>query len=68
MKVVFINGKRNGYSVDQCGETLTVRELTEVLEGFDDDTPVYLNNDSGYTYGSITDNDVSDCDVETDDE
>lgn len=58
MNVLFINGKRNGYGVDQCGETLTVGELIEVLQEYDEDTPVYLRNDHGYTYGSITKNDI----------
>ena len=53
MNVVFINGNRDGYSIKQCGDTLTVGELKELLEDFNDDTPIYLNNDNGYTYGSI---------------
>ena len=52
--VLFINGKRNGYSPDQCGNTLTVEELIAYLEDFDPDMKVFLINDNGYTYGSIT--------------
>lgn len=59
MKALFIEGKRNGYGIDQCGRTLTVRELIEILEGFDEDRPVYLRNDNGYTYGSITEWDIN---------
>jgi hypothetical protein len=33
---------------------MTVGELIEYLEQFDEDTKVYLSNDNGYTYGSIT--------------
>ena len=51
---VYIEGRRNGYSTDQCGRTMTVRDLIEYLEQFDEDPPVYLNNDNGYTFGSIT--------------
>lgn len=51
---VFIEGRRNGYSPEQCGRTMTVGELIEFLEQFDEDAPIYLNNDNGYTYGSIT--------------
>ena len=58
MNVLFINGKRNGYGVDQCGKTLTVRELIEELEEYDGDLPVYLNNDNGYTFGNITLSDI----------
>jgi hypothetical protein len=56
---VFITGKRNGYSPDDCGRTLTVGELIELLQEFDEESPVYLNNDNGYTYGSITRYDVN---------
>lgn len=58
MEELFINGKKNGYETDQCGKTLTVRELIEILQEYDEDSPVYLRNDSGYTYGSITRNDI----------
>ena len=56
--VLFINGKRNGYSPEQCGRTLTVGELIDILQGYEPDMEVYLKNDNGYTYGSITDYDV----------
>lgn len=53
--MVFIEGRRNGYAPNQCGETMTVGELIEFLQGqFDEDEPVYLKNDNGYTYGNIT--------------
>ena len=58
MEELFINGKKNGYDTDQCGETLTVRELIEILQEYDEDSPVYLRNDNGYTYGSITRSDI----------
>ena len=60
MNAIFIEGKRNGYDTEQCGRTLTVAELIEILQDFDEDAPVYLINDTGYTYGSITA-----CDINT---
>lgn len=51
--MLFIEGRRNGYSPDQCGRTMTVGELIEHLEQFDEGTKVYLSNDGGYTYGNI---------------
>lgn len=54
MEALFIEGRRNGYDPEQCGRTMTVGELIAYLEQFDEDTPVYLKNDNGYTYGSIT--------------
>lgn len=59
MDAIYIEGKRNGYGPDQCGQTLTVGELIEILEQFDEDSPVYLRNDNGYTYGSITERDIN---------
>ena len=55
---LFIEGKRNGYGTDQCGRTLTVGELIDMLSEYDEETPVYLRNDNGYTYGSITEWDI----------
>lgn len=60
MKALFINGKRNGYDPKQCGRTLTVGELIEILNNYDSDRPVYLRNDNGYTYGSIREYDIED--------
>jgi len=51
---VYIEGRRNGYAPDQCGRTFTVGELIAFLEQFDEDAEVFLNNDNGYTFGSIT--------------
>jgi len=56
--MIFINGKRNGYAPEQCGRTMTVRELISMLEEFDENEKVYLRNDNGYTYGSITGRDI----------
>ena len=56
MEVLYIEGRRNGYGPDQCGRTMTVGELIEFLSQFDEDMPIYLKNDNGYTYGSITEN------------
>lgn len=53
MNVLYIEGRRNGYDPDQCGETMTVSEMIEFLSQFDGDLPIYLNNDSGYTFGNI---------------
>ena len=52
--MLIINAKRNGYSPDQCGNTMTVGELMNYLEDFDLDEKIYLSHDRGYTYGSIS--------------
>ena len=51
---VMIENSRTGYTPRQCGRTFTVGELIEFLEQFDEELPVYLSNDNGYTYGSIS--------------
>ena len=44
---------REGYGVDQISRTMTVGELISFLEDYDEDTPIYLSFDNGYTYGGI---------------
>lgn len=57
---VTIEAHREGYGVDQIGHTMTVGELVSYLTQWDDDTPVCISNDNGYTYGSISYSDI-DC-------
>lgn len=54
MEKLFIEGRRDGYSPSQCYKTFTVGELIELLQDYDEDMEVYLKNDNGYTYGSIS--------------
>lgn len=51
--VLTINGAREGYAIDQINNTMTVGELINFLSDYDEDTKVMINNDNGYTYGSI---------------
>ena len=52
MKRLIIMAMRESYGKDDL-RTMTVRELREALEEFDDDAEVILSHDSGYTYGGI---------------
>ena len=52
MKKLIILAQRESYGVNDV-RTMTVAELREALEEFDDDAPVILSHDSGYTYGGI---------------
>ena len=54
-RAIFIEGRRDGYHPEQCDYIITVGELKEMLEQFNDDDKIFLSNDNGYTYGSITD-------------
>jgi len=67
MKKLIINAKRNGYSPDQYGQSMTVLELMAYLEQFDEEAQVFLSHDNGYTYGSITEQDFPD-DVDYDED
>ena len=54
MTNVYIDSRRDGYSPRQCHDTMTVGELIDILSQYDEDQPVYIRNDNGYTYGNIT--------------
>ena len=47
---------------------MTVGELIEILESFDPERPVFLRNDRGYTYGSITEEDIEDAEEVSNDD
>ena len=65
---VIINAKREGYGTDQIRNTMTVGDLIEFLEQFDEDSPVYIGNDrkeyGWYTYGGISGWDISEIEEE----
>ena len=54
MKALMINAMREHYGKDDV-RTMTVGELICLLEDFDEDLPVILSHDSGYTFGGIRD-------------
>lgn len=51
--VVLIRANRDAYFLSQVNDTMTVGELIEVLENYDEDDRVYLCHDNGYTYGGL---------------
>lgn len=55
MKRLIYSTFREGYGTDQIRKTMTVGELIAFLEDYDEDAPIYLSFDNGYTYGGITD-------------
>lgn len=51
--------RRSTYGLDGIDKsTLTVGQLKELLENYDDNTPICFSNDSGYTYGELYENDI----------
>lgn len=67
MEKLIYSASRDGYGIDQIRRTMTVGELIYFLSQYDEDTPVYLSFDNGYTYGGI-DEDRFDEDYEEDNE
>jgi len=57
MKAITIQATREGYSVAQVGNTMSIADLIDVLhemaDAYGEDTPVVISNDNGYTYGPI---------------
>ena len=56
-EVLIIEANREGYSIEQAENertAITVGELMRLLEDFDENTKIYISNDRGYTYGSVT--------------
>ena len=53
MAKLILSTTREGYGTDQIRRTMTAGELVEFLSDYDEDMPVYLSFDNGYTYGGI---------------
>ena len=70
-QVLIIEAKREGYSIEQAEnerEAITVGELMQMLEDFDEGTKVYISNDNSYTYRSVTEYRIREDWVDEDDE
>lgn len=54
-KAIVFEASRDGYGIDQIANgAMTVGELKQLLEDFDDDRLFVLSHDNGYTYGSVS--------------
>ena len=53
MNKLIYSTTREGYDVDQIYRTMTTGELIDFLSQYDEDTPLYLSFDNGYTYGGF---------------
>ena len=63
MNAIIIDTIREGYAPDQVHRTMTVRELIDFLEDFNDDTPIFLGFDKRYTYGGIREGLIEEMEV-----
>lgn len=60
-KALFIEGNRDCYHPEQReNSTITAKDLIAILQDFDEDAKVFIRNDNGYTYGTITYDDITD--------
>ena len=61
MEVAVIRATRDGYSIEQVvKKAITVKELIAELRQFDEESPVVISNDNGYTYGPVRRYDIYD--------
>lgn len=54
---VIMEVHRRGYSTEQITDTISVREMIEILSQFDEDAKIYTSHDNGYTFGGIFEDD-----------
>ena len=65
---IIIEAQREGYSINQCGRTMTIGELMMALSAFDENTPIYFSHDNGYTYGSFREENIDERCTEEDED
>lgn len=54
INIVTMEAARTHYSAREAALcSITVKDLIQLLEQFDEDAPVIFSNDNGYTYGTI---------------
>lgn len=68
MNKLILNTSRDGYGIDQIRNTMTVGDLKYFLDDYDDNTPIYLSFDNGYTYGGISQEKFEESNEDSDEE
>ena len=53
MDKLIINTTKDAYSTEDIINTMTIGDLKAFLDNWEDDTPIYLSFDRGYTYGAL---------------
>lgn len=60
MKALVIKARSEGYSISDCGSTMTVGELISILSCYSDDTPIYAKKAQfNPLYASLEEDDIS---------
>lgn len=67
-KVLFFETEAHAYAPEDCTSTMTVGELKNFLDWYDDDTLIIYSNDHGYTYGRLRECDIREDEIDEDDE
>lgn len=66
MRAIVLKTNRSYYNCeDAVADSISVRELKELLENYDEDAKIVFSNDNGYTYGYITESVVREIEFET---
>ncbi len=58
---------REGYGLDQIRKTMTVGDLVHFLEQFDEEMPIYMDFDNGYTYGGFNEHRFEETEIDEED-
>ena len=67
--VVVIEARRETCSKgDAARRTMSVSELINLLEQYDDDALVVFSHDNGYTYGGVHESDIEDFYINIDED
>lgn len=66
--VLLLEAGRDFYCLENAYRTMTVGELIDYLRMENYNTPVYISNDRGYTYGVIKESRFYDDEVEQEEE
>lgn len=53
MKALIYPAEKEARTLQEIRHTTTVGDLIDFLKGYDEDLPIVLSFDGGYTYGSI---------------
>lgn len=53
MALVF-EARNTDYRIADVRRPMTVKDLMEILEDMDGDTPIIISHDRGYTYGTLS--------------
>lgn len=62
---LIVETERYAYAPEACAEsTMTVGELMSLLQDYNEDTPVILSNDNGYTFGRLMQDSISEDTIE----